>query len=260
MSHEVHFAQSNKISEEEQTSINQLKEKLSEVLKDAELPDDYKLWGITLSATSTDQRLDVILYKFLKARCFNLDEAKEMLTNSLKWRKSFKTDTILDEKFPEDPFSRIGIIHKTDKLNRPVTYNFYGGLDNQQVFGDLDRFLRWRIQLMEKGIQRLDFITVDQMLQVHDYDQVSLSSYRTAKVASKTVTEIMQNHYPEFLAVKFFINVPWWGDMMFKFISYFLSEETKKKFIVTSSDVKNNLLLYITEENIPSKYGGKSEL
>lgn len=32
-----------------------------------------------------------------------------------------------------------------------MTLNLYGTIkDNQAVFGDLDRFLRWRVGLMEK--------------------------------------------------------------------------------------------------------------
>jgi hypothetical protein len=57
-----------RFSESEQISINQLKEKISEILEEAELPREYKLWGIALSDNDSDQRLDVILYKFLFAR------------------------------------------------------------------------------------------------------------------------------------------------------------------------------------------------
>ena len=53
---------------------------------------------------------------------------------------------------------------------------------------------------MEKGIQLLDFVNIDQMIQVHDYNLVSYSSYdNTVKAASKSVTQIMQDNYPEFL-------------------------------------------------------------
>jgi hypothetical protein len=127
-----------------------------------------------------------------------------MLTNTLKWRLSFGADGILAEQLPSPPskvdFSRIGFLHKTDSEGCPVTYNLYGGLDNAEVFGNLDRFVRWRVQLMERGIALLDFVNHDQMVQVHDYDGVSFWSYdKSAKAASKAVTQIMQDNYPEFL-------------------------------------------------------------
>ena len=44
----------------------------------------------------------------------------------------------------------------------------YGGnQDLKAVFGDVQRFLRWRVALMEKSVALLDFETVDQTIQVH---------------------------------------------------------------------------------------------
>ncbi|CAG8531422.1 2487_t:CDS:2 [Ambispora leptoticha] len=248
-------------TEDEKRAVAQLKEKLDVILALAVAPENYSLWGIPLNKQSSDERLEVILIKFLRARNLNLIDAQDMLVKTIKWRLEFGADGILEEKFDETIFSgRIGFIHGHDTKNRPVTYNLYGGLDNQKVFGDVDRFLRWRIQLMERGIKKLDFVNVDQMIQVHDYEGVGFGSHdRTTKNASKQVTQVMQDNYPEFLAVKFFVNVPWWGDLIFKFISVFLTEQTKKKFIVTTaSNAKEKMTKYIAEEELPTKYGGIS--
>ncbi|CAG8493231.1 6851_t:CDS:2, partial [Acaulospora colombiana] len=184
----------------EKEAVAKLKALIPEIIKDSGVPENYTLWGVSLNNESTDERLDVILIKFLKARNLDVNLAKEMLIKSLKWRLEFKADELLTENFPESVFAKVGFIHKHDKMNRPVTYNLYGGLDNQEVFGNLDRFLRWRIQLMEKGILHLDFVKVDQIIQVHDYNNVSMISYdKTAKTASKSVIQITQDNYPEFL-------------------------------------------------------------
>ncbi|CAG8597115.1 423_t:CDS:2 [Ambispora gerdemannii] len=246
-------------TEDERSAVAQLKNKLDGILTLAVAPEDYSLWGIPLDKESSDERLEVLLIKFLRARNLDVAEAQVMLTNTIKWRLEFKVDGILEEKFDEAIFpGRIGFIHGLDIKNRPVTYNLYGGLDNQKVFGDVEKFLRWRVQLMERGIEELDFVNVDQMIQVHDYEGIGLGSHdKTTKTASKKVTQVMQDNYPEFLAVKFFVNVPWWGDLVFKFISVFLAEQTKKKFVVTSaSNVKEHMTKYITEEELPTKYGG----
>jgi hypothetical protein len=128
-------------------------------------------------------------------------DAKVMLINTLKWRKEFNADTILDESFDSSIFTdHIGLLYKTDKEGRPVTYNFYGGLDQDQVFGQVDRFIRWRVQLMEKGCQQVDFVNTDSMIQVHDYKGASMFG-RTAntKEATKKIIQLMQDNYPEFL-------------------------------------------------------------
>lgn len=63
-----------------------------------------------------------------------------MLIKTLKWREEFSADTILDEEFDEKVFDdNVGFLYKTDKDGRPVTYNFYGRLDQNVVFADVDR-------------------------------------------------------------------------------------------------------------------------
>ena len=63
-----------------------------------------------------------------------------MLINTLRWRKEFSADTLLDETFDEKVYNdRLGLLYKTDKEGRPVTYNFYGDLDQEAVFGDINK-------------------------------------------------------------------------------------------------------------------------
>ena len=58
---------------------------------------------------------------------------------------------------------------------------------------------------MEKGMQHIDFVNVDSMVQVHDYLGVSLFGSRTAKSkqATKEVIKVMQDNYPEVLVRTF---------------------------------------------------------
>ena len=69
----------------------------------------------------------------------DLDQASKMLSDSIAWRKEFKTDTILDEEFDDSIFGGVGYIHKNDNEGRPVCYNFYGELDQEAVFGDVQK-------------------------------------------------------------------------------------------------------------------------
>jgi hypothetical protein len=66
--------------------------------------------------------------------------AKEMLINTLKWRKEFSADTVLEEEFDTSIFNdSVGFLYKTDKDGRPITYNFYGGLDQNTVFASVEK-------------------------------------------------------------------------------------------------------------------------
>ncbi|KAG1157353.1 hypothetical protein G6F37_006771 [Rhizopus arrhizus] len=109
---------------------------------------------------------------------------------------------------------------------------------------------------MEKGIQQIDLIHVDSMIVIHDYKGASmLGRTQNAKTATKEIVKIMQDNYPEFLATKFFVNVPWWGSTIFKLIRPWLSEATVKKFVVCSNDeLYPNLTKLIPEENLADAY------
>ncbi|ORE04912.1 CRAL/TRIO domain-containing protein [Rhizopus microsporus var. microsporus] len=240
----------------EKEAVTKLKSNLPDILKNAQVPENYALWTVPLDKDSTDDRLNVLLVKFLRARDMDLVKATKMLTDTLIWRKSFKADDLLDESFDDSLFSSVGYLYKTDKENRPVCYNFYGDIDQSKVFADPDKFIRWRVQLMEKCVQHIDFIHVDSMIVVHDYKGASMfGRTANAKAATKEIIKIMQDNYPEVLAVKFFVNVPWWGSTIFKLIRPLLSEATVKKFVVCSNDeLYSSLTKFIPEENLPEVY------
>lgn len=241
----------------EAVAVQQLKDALPDILTEAFGTSDIQaLWGVPLDKDSDDERIKVVLMKFLRARNLEIPVAKDMLINSLKWRKEFSADTILDEQFDEAIYGdKVGFLYKTDKEGRPVTYNFYGGIDQDKVFGDVDKFIRWRVALMEKGVKQVDFIHTDAMVQVHDYTGASIWG-RTAntKEATNKLIKLMQDNYPEFLSSKIF-GIPKWGSMIFKLLRPLLPEATLKKFVICSCDeLKTTLLDYINKEDLPPIY------
>ncbi|KAF6150937.1 hypothetical protein GIB67_026858 [Kingdonia uniflora] len=88
-------------------------------------------------------------------------EAFEMLQNTLKWRKEYKMDGILDETYELD-IEMVGKIDGKDKEGRPLLYVVYGAIKDITICHKLlprdekkEDFLRWRIQFTEKAIQSL---------------------------------------------------------------------------------------------------------
>eukprot|EP00026_Physarum_polycephalum_P007950 Phypoly_transcript_08023.p1 GENE.Phypoly_transcript_08023~~Phypoly_transcript_08023.p1 ORF type:complete len:445 (+),score=102.83 Phypoly_transcript_08023:178-1512(+) len=223
------------------------------------------LWGVELITTEpAPPKVDVILLKFLRAREFKVEEAATMLVNCIKWRKEFGIDHIFEEKFPH-AITSLGFIHKTDNQGRPVMYNIYGNIRPKEAFedqGGIDKFVRWRVQLMEKAILRLDMETVEDMVILHDYEGVSmLSMDKNTKQASRTLIALFQDYYPELLAKKFFVNIPWFFETVYNVISAFVSDRTKAKFVLCSKgSLREKLLVNIPVENLPTEYGGLSTL
>jgi hypothetical protein len=138
---------------------------------------DLWIWGVKLSGPSfkegkPDRAQSVVLLKFLRARKFDLEESLTMVMNCLKWRKDFKISSIKEETFTGG-LQGGGLIHGRDTNGCPVTYNFYGKMNFDDIFSaedGIDKFVRWRVQLQEKAIELLDFAGgIEHIMQIHEY-------------------------------------------------------------------------------------------
>ncbi|KAJ7636083.1 CRAL TRIO domain-containing protein [Mycena polygramma] len=222
------------------------------------------LWGVRIDPSNlVDARVSVILMKFLRARNLNPTAASEMFVATLRWRDEFKVDDAVKEEFPQDVFGQLGHIYGRDKEGRPVVYNVYGGnQDLDAVFGDVDRFLRWRVAFMEKSLALLDFANVDQMIQIHDYEGVNMSSRTPAsKNAASQASSIFSSHYPELLYKKFFVNVPGYMSWLFWIFKTILPAATFAKMSVVGSgprSIGKSLLPFIAADELPKRYGGNA--
>ena len=82
------------------------------------------------------------------------------------------------------------------------------------------------------------------------------------KAAAKEATSIFQNHYPEFLSRKFFINVPTLLTWVFWLFKPLLSAATLAKMSVVGTGAKTigaELSQVIPVSELPKRYGGQAE-
>ncbi|KAK9268231.1 hypothetical protein L1049_010674 [Liquidambar formosana] len=234
--------------------------------KCVQVDKDISIWGVPLLPSKGAEGTDVVLLKFLRAREFKVNEAFEMLKKTLQWRKEFKVDSILDEDLGAADLSSVAYMNGVDREGHPVCYNIYGVFDDeklyQKTFGTeekCERFLRWRFQLMEKGIQKLDLkpAGVSSMLQINDLKNSPGPSKKELRIATKKAVGLLQDNYPEFVARNIFINVPFWYYALNALLSPFLTQRTKSKFLFARpAKVTETLLKYIPAEEIPVQYGG----
>lgn len=170
--------------------------------------DNIALWGVPLLPSKGDEGIDVILLKFLRAREFKVNDALEMLKKTLQWRKENKTDSILDEDLEVD-LSSAAYMNGVDREGHPICYNIYGVFESdelyQKTFGTEEKrgqFLRWRLRLMEQGIQKLDFKPggVSSLLQINDLKNAPGLAKKELRVSMKQAVDLLQNNYPEFVA------------------------------------------------------------
>lgn len=190
------------LSESERTSLQQFKTLLTESLKDDQ---SVSIYGVPLLE---DERTDTILLKFLRARDFKPKESHTMLKNTLQWRKSFNIDALLDEDLGDD-LDKVVFMHGFSREGHPVCYNVYGEFQNKELYEKTfgseekrERFLRWRVQFLEKSIRKLDFSPggVNTLFQVNDLKNSPGPAKKELRVATKMALQLLQDNYPEFVA------------------------------------------------------------
>ncbi|GMN65569.1 hypothetical protein TIFTF001_034637 [Ficus carica] len=190
-------------------------------------PEEVYIWGIPLLG---DERSDVILLKFLRARDYKVKDAFAMIKNTVRWRKDFGIDSLIEEDLGSD-WDKLVFTHGVDKKGHQVCYNVFGEFSSkelyQNTFGDEEKrskFIKWRIQFLEKSIRKFDF------------NPTGISTI-----------------------VQVFINVPWWYLAFNRMISPFLTQRTKSKFVFAGpSKSAETLFRYIAPEHVPVQYGGLS--
>ncbi|KAM3325695.1 patellin-6 [Capsicum chacoense] len=241
-------------------ALQELKDKLQ-----ASSTSSTSMWGSPL--LGGDEKADVILLKFLRARDFKVSDSLHMLENCLSWRKDFGADNILEEDFLgfKELEGVVAYMHGYDREGHPVCYNAYGVFKDKEmyerIFGDeekLKRFLRWRVQVLERGIDQLHFKPggINSIIQVTDLKDMPK---RELRVASNQILSLFQDNYPEMVARKIFINVPWYFSVLYSMFSPFLTQRTKSKFVISKEgNVAETLYKFIRPEDIPVQYGGLS--
>lgn len=188
----------------EKKALQELKEKLTTTITDT---NNASMWTIPLLPTT--EKSDVILLKFLRARDFRVQDSLNMLVKCLQWRKEFGADNIVEEDLGfKELEGVVAYMNGYDREGHPVCYNAYGVFKDKEmydkIFGDnekLTKFLRWRVQVLERGIKMLHFKPggINSIIQVTDLKDMPK---RELRVASNHILSLFQDNYPEMVARK----------------------------------------------------------
>ncbi|KAG2559209.1 patellin-3-like [Panicum virgatum] len=227
-------------------------------------PKEVLIWGVPL--VGDEERTDTVLLKFLRAREFKVKEAMAMLKSAVLWRKRFGIDELLAADLGQPELGNVVSYRGADREGHPVCYNVYGEFQNKELyekaFGDeekRERFLKWRIQLLERGIrEQLDFSPsgICSMVQVTDLKN-SPPMLGKHHAITRQALALLQDNYPEFVAKMVFINVPWWYLAANKMMSPFLTQRTKSKIVFCCPGKSaETLFRYIAPEQVPVQFGG----
>ncbi|XP_060173463.1 phosphatidylinositol transfer protein PDR16-like isoform X2 [Lycium barbarum] len=181
-----------------------------------------------------------------------------MLEDSLKWRSSFKPEEIRwHEVAVEGETGKAFRANFRDRDGRTVLI-LRPGMQNTTL---LDNQMRHLVYLIENAILNLPQ-GQEQMSWLIDFTGWSLTNNVPIKSARETVN-ILQNHYPERLAIAFLYNPPRIFEAFWKIVKYFLDPKTmqKVKFVYTKNKDSVELMRsYFDMDNLPTEFGGKANL
>lgn len=211
-----------------------------------------------LSGRSLKLCTDACLRRYLAARNWNVDKAKKMLQETLKWRAAYKPEEIRwNEVAHEGETGKVSRANFHDLCGRTVLIMRPGKQNTSSGEGNV----RHLVYLLENSILNLAE-GQEQMTWLIDFTGWTLNT----NISIKTIRDIIyifQNHYPERLAISILYNPPKFFESIWKAIRYFLDQRTtqKVKFIYTNNKESLEFMKSLFDvENLPIEFGGKATL
>merc|ERR1719245_1559746 len=216
---------------------------------------------------------DPVMLRFLRARDFNVEKAREMLSQSLIWRKKHGVDKILleyelpavvKEYFP-------GGWHMHDKEGRPLFILRLGQMDVKGLIKSVgeEGLTKLTLHVCEEGLRlteeashRLNrpISTWSMLLDLEGLNMRHL--WRPGMKALLHIIEICEANYPETLGRVLIIRAPRVFPIMWTLVSPLIDETSRGKFLFYGGNDyqgQGGLVDYISQEHIPDWLGGPKQ-
>ncbi|KAL8152069.1 hypothetical protein V2J09_021877 [Rumex salicifolius] len=226
------------------------------VQRDAKVKELRIALGL-LSDRSLRYCTDACLVRYLEARNWNVDKAKKMLEETLKWRATYKPDEIqYNEVAFEGETGKLFRASFHDRLGRPVLIMRPGKQNSSSSEGNI----RHLVYMLENAVLNLPQ-KQEQMVWLIDFSGWSMSS--TPMKTSLETINVLQNHYPERLAIAFLYNPPRIFETFWRAVKYFLDAKTfqKVQFVHPNKEESVKIMRsHFDIENLPSDFGGNATL
>ncbi|XP_031255059.1 phosphatidylinositol transfer protein 3 [Pistacia vera] len=211
-----------------------------------------------LSGRSLKFCTDACLRRYLEARNWNVNKARKMLEETLKWRSAYKPEEIRwNEVAHEGETGKVSRANFHDLFGRTVLIMRPGKQNTSSGEGNVKHL----VYLLENSILNLAE-GQEQMSWLIDFTGWTMNTNITIKTIHEIIY-VLQNHYPERLAISILYNPPKFFESIWKVIKYFLDPKTSEKVKFVYTDDKNSVEFMkslFDVENLPSEFGGKATL
>eukprot|EP00891_Asterochloris_glomerata_P002496 jgi/Astpho2/2496/Aster-x0537 len=250
-----------------------------------ELKAELKQRGVALpkSMLPLDSEEDT-MYRFLRARKFNVEAAADMLQNTVKWRAENDIEDTLAAFLPDGkddivrkhiPSGFVGF----DKSGQPMWMEHVAGIDviGMQAAGvTLDDYVFYscRPELLSKPSwpQAMEYminckypeaaqlcghpVTTHSIILDLGGLRMSMLNANTLSVF-KAMSAIYQDHYPELMTRMFLVNIPLVFAAVWRVLQMFVDDRVKAKIRFLRKADLGTLHEFIDRDLLPENLGGK---
>ncbi|XP_012937593.1 SEC14-like protein 1 [Aplysia californica] len=213
---------------------------------------------------------DAHILRFLRAREFNVEKAREMLVHSLAWRKLHNIDRILDGYKPPEILEKYypGGWHYCDIDGRPLYILKLGQMDVKGLMRSVgeEAILRHVLAVNEEGLRRAEAATqkrghpVSACTCIVDLEGLSMRHlWRPGIRALLRIIETVEANYPETMGRLLIVRAPRVFPVLWTLVSPFIDENTRNKFMIYGGKDylgPGGLVEFMDKQYIPDFLGG----
>ncbi|XP_004481413.1 SEC14-like protein 4 isoform X2 [Dasypus novemcinctus] len=236
------------LSSQQQEALARFRENLRDVLPTLPKADDH------------------FLLRWLRARDFDLQKSENMFRKHVEFRKQQDLDNILTWQPPE--VIRLydsGGLCGCDYEGCPVWFDIIGTLDPKGLLlsASKQELIRKRVQACERLLRECELQSeklgrrIETVLMVFDMEGLSLKHlWKPAVEVYQQFFAILEANYPETLKSLIVVRAPKLFPVAFNLVKSFMSEDTRRKLVILGGNWKEELLRFISPDQLPVEFGG----